>query len=62
MNDLQQIREDRLVAFIFGLLALGGMYGVCLGSWFHLFTVCICGLVSWALWQEANELSGRGRL
>lgn len=49
MNDLQQIREDRLGAFIFGLLALGGIYGVCLGAWFHLFTVCVCVLVSWAL-------------
>lgn len=62
MNDLQQIWEDRLGAFIFGLLALGGIYGVCLGAWFHLFTVCVCVLVSWALWSEADDLSGRGHL
>ena len=50
------IRENYIWASIFGLLAVAGVFGVCAGKIIHMFTATSSGLLSWALWYEANQI------
>ena len=47
-------------AAIFGLLAFGGVLGMCAGNTIHLLTTVISGSVSWVLWREAKQLENQG--
>lgn len=51
------ILENKIGAVIFGLLAIGGIYGLCVGNAIHLFTLGVCSLMSWVLWRETKELN-----
>lgn len=50
------IRENYVGSVIFGILAFGGIFGVCAGNLIHLFTIIASGSVSWALWHEAKQI------
>lgn len=57
MNEQWIIRENYAGSVIFGILAFGGIFGVCAGNLIHLFTIIASGSVSWALWYEAKQLA-----
>ena len=56
MNEKWMIHENYLGAVIFGILAFGGILGVCIGNLMHLFTIIAGGLMSWTLWSEARQM------
>lgn len=56
MNEQWMIRENYVGSVIFGILALGGIFGVCAGNLIHLYTIVACSSVSWALWHEAKQI------
>ena len=43
MNEQWIIRENYVGSVIFGILALGGIFGVCAGNLIHLFTIIASG-------------------
>ena len=45
MNEQWIIRENYVGSVIFGILALGGIFGVCAGNLIHLFTIIASGSV-----------------
>ena len=55
MNEQWIIRANYVGSVIFGILALGGIFGICAGNLIHLFTIIASGSVSWALWHEAKQ-------
>lgn len=59
MNEQWIIRENYVGSVIFGILALGGIFGICAGNLIHLFTIIASGSVSWALWHEAKQIQKR---
>jgi len=59
MNEQWIIRENYVGSVIFGILALGGIFGVCAGNLIHLFTIIASGSGSWGLWQEARQIEKR---
>ena len=56
MNEQWMIRENYVGSVIFGILALGGIFGVCAGNLIHLFTIIASGSVGCALWHEARQI------
>lgn len=61
MNEQWMIRENYVGSVIFGILALGGIFGVCEGNLTHLFTVIASGSVGCALWHEARQIKKTNR-
>lgn len=59
MNEQGMIRENYVGSVIFGILAFGGIFGVCAGNLIHLFTIIASGSVSWALWHEAKQIKSK---
>lgn len=56
MNEQWTIRENYVGSVIFGILAFGGIFGVCAGNLIHLFTIIASGSVGCALWHEARQI------
>lgn len=55
MMDRELIAMDKVFGWVFGVLGVAALVGVCLGAWWHVGTLVMCVVMVWMLVAEIKK-------